>query len=268
MPLQSWLALLRARMELLLPLIRRDVAGRYRGSALGLLWSFLNPLFMLSIFTLVFGAVFQSRWGASGGQSLTEFSIILFTGLTVFQFFAEVVNRAPGLILANAGYVKKIVFPLQLLPLVAVGSALFHAAVSFALIVAFIALMRGGVPATAWLLPLVLAPLVLLTVGLAWFLSAFGTYVRDIGQITGSLVTALMFLSGVFFPRTALPEWIQPWIAFGPVTLPMEMAREVLVFARLPDWYGLAAYSAAALAMSIFGRLVFQKLRKGFADVV
>ena len=261
-----------ARMALLGPLVRRDVAGRYRGSVLGLLWSFLNPLFMLAVFTLVFGAVFQSRWDAptDDGQahSLVEFSIILFTGLTVFQLFAEVVNRAPSLILANANYVKKTVFPLELLPVVVVGSALFHAAISFALTLVFMALLMGGIPATALLLPLVLLPLVLMTLGLAWFLASFGTYLRDIGQLTGSIVTALMFLSGVFFPRSALPEWIQPWIALGPVTLPIEMARQVLVFGQQPDWLGFALYFAASVAVAMLGYGFFQKTRKGFADVV
>ncbi|PZO06182.1 MAG: sugar ABC transporter permease [Lysobacteraceae bacterium] len=272
MTARNWLRTLRTRMSLLVPLIRRDVVGRYRGSALGLLWSFLNPLFMLAIFTLVFGAVFQSRWDVPGSDtqahSLVEYSIILFTGLTVFQFFAEVINRAPSLILANANYVKKIVFPLEILPMVAVGSALFHAAISLALTLAFVGSLLGGIPATAWLLPLVLLPLVLLTVGLAWFLASFGTYLRDIGQLTGSIVTALMFLSGVFFPRSALPEWIQPWIALGPITLPIEMARQVLVFGQQPDWRSFALYSAAAAAVAILGYLFFQKTRKGFADVV
>lgn len=272
MKARTWLRTLRTRMSLLGPLIRRDVVGRYRGSALGLLWSFLNPLFMLAIFTLVFGAVFQSRWSTPGGESqehsLTEFAIILFTGLTVFQFFAEVINRAPSLIIANANYVKKIVFPLEMLPVVAVGSALFHAAISLALTLAFVGLLMDGIPATAWLLPLVLSPLVLLTLGLAWFLASFGTYLRDIGQLTGSIVTALMFLSGVFFPRSALPEWIQPWIALGPVTLPIEMARQVLVFAQQPDWRSFALYCVASGAAAILGYLFFQKTRKGFADVV
>lgn len=269
---RRWLSRIHRTAELLIPLVRREVVGRYRGSALGLLWSFLNPLFMLAIFTFVFGVVFQSRWSTPGTElrehSLAEFSILLFAGLTVFQFFAEVINRAPGLILANANYVKKIVFPLELLPVVAVGNALFHAAISFALILAFVRLQLGSVPATALLLPLVLAPLVLLTLGLAWFLASLGTFVRDVGQLTGSVVTALMFLSGVFFPRSSLPEWIQGWVALSPVAIPMEMVRGILVFAVVPDWGSLGLYSVTALAVALLGYQFFQKTRKGFADVV
>lgn len=258
--------------ELLIPLVVREVAGRYRGSALGMLWSFLSPLFMLTIFTFVFGVVFQSRWTVPGAQarepSLAEFSILIFTGLTVFQFFAEVVNRAPSLILANANYVKKIVFPLELLPVVAVGNALFHAAISFGLILVFVRLQLGAVPATAWLLPMVLAPLVLMTLGLAWLLASLGTYVRDVGQLTGSVVTALMFLSGVFFPLSALPGWIRGWVALSPVAIPMEAMRGILVFGVAPEWTGLALYSLVSIVVAWLGYQFFQRTRKGFADVV
>lgn len=263
---------LRRHVELLLPLIRREISGRYRGSALGLLWSFINPLFMLLVFTFVFGAVFKSRWGtASGGtvgNSMTEFSIILFAGLTVFQFFSEVVSRAPTLILANTNYVKKIVFPLQILPVVAVGSALFHAMVSFVLLLLMMAWQQGSIPATVWLLPIAMAPLVFLTLGLAWVLASLGTYLRDINQLIGSLVTALMFLSGVFFPRQQLPEWIQPWVLLSPVAIPIEAVRDCLVFGNVPDAASLAIHTAISLLVAVAGYHFFQKTRMGFSDVV
>jgi lipopolysaccharide transport system permease protein len=253
-------------------LVRRDIAGRYRGSALGILWSLLTPLFMLAVFTFVFGTVFKARWqpgGADGAEpSMAEFAIVLFAGLIVFQLFAEVINRAPALICTNVNYVKKVVFPLEILPVVALGSAVFHAAVSLVVLFVFMLVAMGYMPWTALLFPLVLAPFLLLILGLAWFLASLGTYVRDIGQLLGPLVTALMFLSPIFFPRSALPEWIRPWAVLNPVALPVEQAREVLIWGRMPDWTGLALYSIVALVVAGLGYAWFQKTRKGFADVL
>jgi lipopolysaccharide transport system permease protein len=250
-------------------LIRREIAGRYRGSALGLLWSLLTPLFMLAIYTFTFSTVFRSRWaGQSDSASTGEFAIILFAGLIVFQLFAEVVTRAPNLILAHANYVKKVIFPLEILPLVALGSALFHAGVSLLVLFAFQLAIHGAIPPTALLLPLVIAPFCLLIVGLSWFLASLGTYYRDIGQVLGTLITAIMFLSPIFFPLSALPAWLQPWLIANPVAFPVEQARAVLIFGQLPDFSGLTVYTLIAAAIAWLGYLWFQKTRKGFADVL
>lgn len=263
------------RLVLTRRLVERDVGGRYRGSTLGLLWSLLTPLLMLGVYTLVFGTVFKARWStpegtgpASAGTSMIEFAIILFAGLIVFQLFAEVITRAPGVVLANQNYVKKIVFPLEILVPVALGSALFHAAVSLLVLLAFMLPVYGGVPWTALLLPLVLGPYCLMILGLGWFLASLGTYVRDIGQVLGTLVTALLFLSPIFFPSSALPAWIRPWLVLNPVALPVEEARNLLIFGRLPDFAALAVYGVAAVAVCGLGYLWFQITRKGFADVL
>lgn len=258
-----------ALMSLVVSLIRREVAGRYRGSALGIVWSLLTPLFMLAVYTFIFGTVFKARWtGAGDNTSVAEFAIILFAGLIVFQLFAEVVNRAPGLILANQNYVKKIVFPLQILVPVALGSALFHAAVSFLVLFVFILVTYGAIPWTALLLPIVLAPFCLMILGIGWLLASLGTYVRDIGQVLGPIVTALMFLSPIFFPLSALPEWLQPWLTLNPIALPVTQTRDILVFARLPDFAALGLYALVATAVAWLGYIWFQKTRKGFADVL
>ncbi len=255
--------------HLTLSLTTREIAGRYRGSALGLLWSLLTPLFMLAIYTFTFGTVFRSRWaGASENASTGEFAIILFAGLIVFQLFSEVVTRAPNLILANANYVKKVIFPLQILPLVAMGSALFQAGVSLIVLFAFQLAIRGSIPLTVLWLPVVLAPFCLLILGLAWFLASLGTYYRDVNQFLGTLITAIMFLSPIFFPLSALPAWLQPWLIANPVAFPVEQARGVLIFGQLPNFLGLALYSVIAAAIAWAGYLWFQKTRKGFADVL
>ena len=263
--------------SLISTLVRREIAGRYRGSMLGMLWSLLTPLFMLAVYTFVFGVVLRARWASVGGEgaqaaaaqpTTAEFAIILFAGLIVFQLFSEVVLRAPTLVLGNANYVKKVVFPLQILPVVSLGSALFHAGVSLVVLLGFMLAVYGAIPLTALLLPIVIAPYCLMILGIAWFLAALGVYYRDINQILGTLVTALMFLSPIFFPLSALPEWIRGWIALNPVSLPVEQTRALLIFGAMPDLLGLAAYTAAALAVAALGYAWFQKTRKGFADVL
>jgi lipopolysaccharide transport system permease protein len=265
--------------DLTVALIRREIAGRYRGSMLGILWSMLTPLLMLAVYTFVFGIVFRARWDAAGTAGAGEaagaseastvgFAIVLFAGLIVFQLFAEVINRSPTLVLANTNYVKKVVFPLQILPVVALGSALFHATVSAVVLFGFMLIVRGGIPLTALLWPMVLAPFCLMILGLAWFLAALGVYYRDIGQFLGTVVTALMFLSPIFFPLSALPPWLRHWVALNPISLPVEQTRDVLIFGRVPDLLSLAVYAAVSLAIATLGYAWFQKTRKGFADVM
>lgn len=258
-----------ANRQLLAQLIRREVVGRYKGSALGLFWSLLTPLFMLTVYTLVFGSVFQSRWpGASANASTAEFAIILFAGLTVFHLFSEVINRAPGLVLSNVNYVKKVVFPLELLAPVALGSGLFHTAVSLAVLLTAVFLVHGAVPATAMLLPFVLAPFALMILGLVWFLAALGVYYRDVSQLLGPLVTAMMFLSPIFYPLSALPDWLRGLVKLNPVALPVEETRAVLIFGRVPDLAAVSAYAVVAALIAGLGFVWFQKARRGFADVL
>lgn len=258
-----------ARLSPSYQLCRREVAGRYKGSVLGIFWSLLTPLFMLAIYTLVFGTVLKARWtGATDDTPLGEFSVILFAGLVVFQLFAEVINRAPTLILANQNYVTKVVFPLQILPLVALGSALFQTAVSLVVLLVFEYAIFGAIPLTALWLPVVLIPYCVIILGLAWFLASFGTFVRDVGQFLGTVVTALMFLSPVFYPLSMLPEWLRPWLVLNPIALAVEQARDVLIFGRMPDFTALGIYALAAVGTAFLGFLWFQKTRKGFADVL
>lgn len=258
-----------ANRQLLGQLIRREVVGRYKGSALGIFWSLLTPFFMLTVFTLVFGTVFPSRWpGASADASIAEYAVILFAGLTVFQLFGEVVNRAPGLVLSNGNFVKKVVFPLELLAPVALGSGLFHLGVSFVVLLFAVLIVFGAVPASALLLPLVLVPYALLILGITWFLAALGVYYRDVGQLLGPMVTALMFLSPIFYPLSALPDWLRGWITFNPIALPVEETRAVLILGRMPDLVALSIYGAIAFVIATIGFIWFQKTRKGFADVL
>lgn len=248
-------------------LVQREVTGRYKGSMLGMLWSFALPVLMLAVYTFVFSVVFQARWSPQS-NSKAEFALILFAGLLVFNLFAECINRAPGLVVSNANYVKKVVFPLEILPVVALGSAVFHLLVGLLAWLVFYVFLYGMVSSTALLLPLVLLPLMLLTLGLSWFMAATGVYLRDLAQITSVLVSTLLFLSPVFFPLSVLPEPYRTWLMFNPLSPAIEMARDVLIWQKAPDWKLFVRYYAMSLVVAWAGFAWFQKTRKGFADVL
>jgi lipopolysaccharide transport system permease protein len=255
--------------QLIVQMTKREVVGRYKGSAMGLAWSFFNPVFMLVVYTFVFSEIFKSRWsGVGGDDSKTQFAVVLFVGMIVLSLFSEVVNRAPGLILANVNYVKKVVFPLEILPVIALGAALFHSLISLGVLLAAFILFNGYLHWTAVFAPLVMLPLVILTTGLAWMLAALGVFLRDVGQTIGIITTVLMFLSPVFYPVTAVPERFRSFIMANPLTFIIEQAREVLIWGHLPNWIGLGIYTFAATLIAWGGYALFQKTRKGFADVL
>jgi lipopolysaccharide transport system permease protein len=247
----------------------RDIQARYRGSALGVVWSMLTPLMMLGVYTFVFGMVFRSRWSASNADAPpVEFAVILFVGLIIFQIFADVINRAPTLILSHSNYVKKVIFPLEILVPVSLASALFHAGVSFLILIPFLLLVFHTLNWTIIFLPLILTPFLLLILGVSWVLASIGSYARDIGQFVGTVTTAMLFLAPIFFPVSALPVWLQPWLRLNPITLPVEQARNAIIFGQIPDFKALAVYFCWSLVISALGFLWFQRTRKGFADVL
>lgn len=254
--------------QLIAQMTQREVVGRYKGSVMGLTWSFFNPVFMLAVYTFVFSVVFKSRWGVGGDESRTQFAVVLFVGMIVNGFFTEVLNRAPGLILSNVNYVKKVVFPLEILPVIAMGAALFHSLISLGVLLAAFALFNGYLHWTVIFTPLVLLPLVILTIGLAWMLASLGVFLRDVGQTIGIITMVMMFLAPVFYPVTAVPEAFRPWIMANPLTFIIEQSREVLIWGRLPNWAGLGVYTMVAMLVAWAGYAWFQKTRKGFADVL
>jgi len=254
--------------HLIVQMTRREVVGRYKGSVLGLVWSFLTPILMLAVYTFVFSVVFKARWGADGDESKTQFALVLFVGMIVHGLFAEVLNRAPGLILSNVNYVKKVVFPLDALPVIAMGASLFHASVSLTVLLIAFALFNGYLHWTVIFIPFVLLPLVILTLGVTWIFASLGVFLRDVGQTVGIITTVMLFLAPIFYPITALPEEIRPWIMANPLTFIIEEARKVLILGRMPHWAGLGVYTFAATAVAWAGFAWFQKTRKGFADVL
>jgi lipopolysaccharide transport system permease protein len=247
--------------------IQREVVGRYRGSFFGILWSLFHPMFMLSVYTFVFSVVFKARWNAGSG-SKTEFALILFAGLMVFNLFAECINRAPGLILSHVNYVKKVVFPLEILPWISLGGALFHAVVSFAVWLFAYTILFGIPHSTILLLPVVILPLLLFIVGISWGLAALGVYLRDTSQFIGIITTAMLFLSPIFYSASSLPPRYQILLQLNPLTPVIEQTRDLLFWGKLPGMSFLLVYFSCSMCVAWLGFAWFQKTRKGFADVL
>lgn len=247
--------------------IKREVLGRYRGSFMGILWSFFNPLFMLAVYTFVFSVVFKARWTIES-DSKTEFALVLFAGLMVYNLFAECITKAPGLILSNVNYVKKVVYPLEILPWVTLGSALFHGAISLGVWLLAYLVLFGLPQPTLFYFPLVILPFVLLIMGFSWILASLGVFLRDVAQVIGVITTVFMFLSPIFYAASALPADYQFLIFANPLTPIIEQTRDVLFWGKSPDFMMLGAYLLASGGVTWLGFAWFQKTRKGFADVL
>ena len=254
--------------KLIYQLTKRDVLGRYRGSIGGLAWSFFNPLLMLAVYTFVFSYVFKARWPGAVEGSRAEFAVILFAGIMLHGFLTECLNRAPMLILANANYVKKVIFPLEILPWSVVASALFHMLITLCVLLVAQYLFLGRLPWTALYFPLVICPFILVAMSVTWFLSALGVYYRDIGQIMGPVTTVLLFMSPALYPISALPEGMHRLVYLNPLSFMIDQSRNVLLWGLPPDWMGLLKYFLASGALAYLGYYWFQFVRRGFADVV
>jgi len=252
--------------QLLKNLVIREIQSRYRGTVLGFAWLIVYPLLMMGVYSFVFGGVFKSRWMNQG--SMVEFVIMLFCGLIVFTIFSEVANRAPNMIIGNPNYVKKVVFPLELLPLVSLGAAVFNALISFAILCLLILIVNFEIPRTAALAPLILLPLLLITAGVSWGLAALGVFFRDLSQMVGIVTSMMLFLSPVFFAVSSAPEAARWLLNFNPLTYPIEEMRHVLILGQYPNWGHLGMYFVSALAVAWAGLWVFQRSRPAFADVL
>ncbi len=266
-PIEIYSSFIRNR-KLVFQMAKREVLGRYRGSIMGLAWSFFNPLLMLAVYTFFFSFVFKSRWGGAQEAGHVDFAIILFVGLIIHGLFSECINRAPMLVNSNVSYVKRVVFPLEIFPWIAMGSALFHTLISVFVLLLLQIILVGNLHWTVVLFPLIVAPFILLTLGFAWFLAATGVFVRDIGQTTSMITSVLLFVSPVFFPTSTLPSKVQPLVMLNPLTLVIEESRKVLLFGEMPNWLNLGIYSLVSMLIAWVGFWWFQKTRRGFADVL
>ncbi len=254
--------------DLLRQFTRREVEGRYRGSFLGVFWSFVNPLLLLLLYTFVFGIVFQARWPESRTTNIQEYALVLFCGITIFSIFGECMNRAPGLIVGVPNYVKKVVFPLEMLPVAALGAALFHALVSLVILLVANLLIAGAIHWTLILLPIVVLPLVFLCLGMTWFLASLGVFIRDSNYVIGLLVQMLFFTSAIFYAPASLPEPFRSLQAFNPMVSIVENFRRIILWGTLPSWPSLALWLPLTGLIMLLGYAWFMKTKKAFADVI
>ncbi|CAM4419169.1 lipopolysaccharide transport system permease protein [Paenibacillus endophyticus] len=248
--------------------IKREVIGRYRGSYLGIVWSFINPLMMLLIYTYFFSVVFKAKWGGGAGESQVEFALILFCGLITFNLFSDVITRSPSIVINNPNYVKKVVFPLEIFPITILGSALVHFLISLFILTSGLILLMGIFNWTIIFVPIVLLPLLFMSLGLSWFFASLGVFIRDIGQFLGIAVQALMFLSPIFYPISIIPEKFRFFYYINPISYVVEDMRKVIILGQLPDWSWLFIGTIIGVLLSWLGYAWFQKTKGGFADVL
>ncbi|MCX5823856.1 MAG: ABC transporter permease [Deltaproteobacteria bacterium] len=254
--------------DLIRQLTWREVVGRYKGSFIGLGWSFIQPLIMLFVYTFVFSVIFKARWGVESDEGKAAFALALFMGLITFSIFSEVANSAPSLVLGNANYVKKVVFPLEILPFVRLLSALINAVFSLGVLFVGILIFNHFIHWTALLLPLIWLPMMMFTLGCGYFLASLGVFVRDMGAVIGVLTTMLFFLTPIFYPISAVPEPFRIFCRVNPIAIFVEDARRVVLWGLFPDWPWFFFGMVLSVAVLIIGFIWFMKSKKAFADVI
>jgi lipopolysaccharide transport system permease protein len=257
-----------SRRDLIAKFAWRDVVGRYKGTYLGMIWSLLNPLMTLAVYTFVFGVILKARFttGPSGGYG--AYALILFSGIIVFNVFSVCISRASLLIADNPNYVKRVVFPLEILPVAALGSSLISAGLGLIVLIPALVIFSAKISSTMYIFPLIILPLCALTLGLAWFLASFGVYIRDVGQVVTVLLQLLFFVSPVIYPLSAVPERFQLLARVNPLTTILENARRTLVWGQSLEWRWWVVVTIGSLLFMQFGYIWFMRTKRTFADVI
>lgn len=261
--LRSWLT----NRQLAAALIRREIQTRYRGSVLGMLWSILSPLVLLLTYTLVFSVFFRNQWG-EGLDWPGSFTVMLFCGMIPFNFFSDVISRSPMLILGSPNYVKRVSFPVELLPIVSTAAALFNAAIGTGLLLAAVLLLKGSWPVTLPALLLIWVPLIVFTVGVSLVLAAASVFLRDLQHTVGLLLNVLFFLTPVFYPETLIPERLRFILYINPMAYVAVHSRRIAVLGVWPDLPRLALFTALCLLLLWLAASWFASVRRRFADVL
>jgi len=254
--------------ELIWQFTLREVQNRYKGSYLGIIWSIINPLFMLIVYTFVFGVVFKARWGLQTSDNKAEFALTLFCGLIVFNIFSECITRAPGLVISNPNYVKKVIFPLEILPVSVLGSALIHTLISLILLEIGTMLCLHKINLTIFMFPIIIMPVIFFSLGLSWLFSSLGVFIRDLMHGVSFLTQVLFFMTPIFYPISAVPERYQLVMKINPLTVIVEDSRSVLMWGQEPNWISWGIVTIASLIVMQLGYLWFMKSKRAFADVM
>jgi len=258
---------MRANRHLLIELTKRDLLSRYKGSYLGLLWSIITPLLMLGVYTFVFSVVFNAKWNTTDTSHIS-FGITMFAGMIIFNLFSEVLIKSTTIVVTNPNYVKKVVFPTEVFPIVLFLSALVHAGISLIVLIAFQFLYTLSISWTIILFPLVLIPTSLLAVGMGWIFAAFGVFIRDLSYMINIIVQVLMFMSPIFYPVDIVPESFRSWLLLNPLTLLITITRQVLLWGQIPNWADFILITGISFVIFIVGYLIFRKCKGAFADVL
>lgn len=246
---------------------KKDIGDRYKGSALGVVWAFLVPVLMLVIYTFVFSEVFQAKWGNTTDNKF-DFALILFCGLSVFNMFSETISRATGLIASNVNYVKKVVFPLEILPVMMTLTALFHASISYLILLVANLILNGNISAYVWLWPVAMLPAVGVTVGMSYLISALSVFLKDLGNVINVIVMILMYTSPVFYSLSAVPEDLRGICLWNPMTYIVENLRNVMLYNTTLQWNYYCISCIFAVGFLFVGYRVFSRAKEGFADVL
>lgn len=264
---ESPLAALCRNKSLVWEMSRREVLGRYRGASFGLAWSVISPFLMLGVYAFAFGTVMKSRWPQQAGGA-HSYAVILFVGLIMHGFFAECLIRAPTLVVSNPNYVKRVVFPLDVLPWSMMFSALFHALINAVVLAMLMLVLEHHLHSTLLLLPLIFLPLIFLAMGLSWILASVGVYLRDISQVMPVVTTAMLFLSSAIIPISVLSPHLQFMFHLNPLTFFIDEARMVVLMGEWPNWSALALATVGGLLVAWVGHAWFMATQRGFADVI
>jgi lipopolysaccharide transport system permease protein len=259
---------IRKHHYLIAELTKREFALRYSGSFFGLFWSFITPVLILGVYTFVFKSVFHTRWVDAGDTSNVQFALILFIGLMLHSLFSDCAMRAPTLIQCHSSYVKRVVFPLEILPLVLVINSFLHTSLSFLVWTLFYLIINHTLPFTLIYTPLIILPFLIFNIGIVLFLSVMGVYVRDVAQIMGVIITVSMFMTPIFYPISAVPHALQTLIYLNPLTFAIVELRNCAIFDMSLNWTNWAIYSGFSVFIFALGFMFFQKSRRGFADVL
>ncbi len=253
-----------AHRELIYQLIKREVLQKYKGSYLGVLWSFLTPLALLAVYTFVFSVILN----VGGRRGHLDYALTLFVGLVAFDVFSQSLSDAPRLIVSNRSYVTKVVFPLEILPLVKLGGALIDSLFGMLIVLLGGILILQQLPWTIIFLPLMYLPLILLSLGVAWFMASLGVFIRDINNLLTVILRMLRFMTPIFYPITAVPESVRFLLYLNPLTHIINNFRRVLLFGQLPDWGWFLVLTAGTFVVCMLGYIWFMKSKKTFADVI
>ena len=254
--------------QLLAQFTKRALLHRYKGSYLNLLWSFLNPLAMLLVYTFVFSVIFRPNWENTNGNSHIHFALILFAGLIPYNLFSEAILAAPESIVSRPNFVKKVIFPLEILPLSRLGAAIVHSLLSVLILLFAVFVILGKLPWTLIFLPVIYLPLIFFCAGLSCILASLGVFIRDVGHLLEILVRLLFFMSPIVYPITAIPPDFRFIIYLNPLTFIINYFQQTLIFGEMIDFQEFALVFGGSFGLFVLGYVWFMKSKQTFADVM